>query len=142
MTNQSRKSGNTSKGKGAASGDVAPFLRKSSEWKGYVNVEFTESDKQNFRVFNVDDSLVSETMAEALSRGYKVSVVQSSEDGTYKGTIHSAYAGQPDSGYAASAWQGTPSDAIAAVVFIVSMIAQYDLSRFVTSEGLSRKFTF
>lgn len=136
--NSSKAGGN----KGGASGDAPPFLRASAEWKGYVNVEQTESTKEHFRSFSDDVELVGETISQALLSGYKLSIVQTDDDETVKGTAYAGFKGMPDSGLSVSAWSSTPLGALAAVAYIVVIQAQMDLSKYDQPETRVRRRTF
>lgn len=139
---QSGTDSKATKKAGTSLTDAPAFLRVAAEWKGYVNVELSEREAEQFRSFSDDVDLVCETTAEVVSRGYKLSFVQTDVHGTVKATAVSGFRGMLDAGYAVSAWQGSVHEALAAVVFLVSMCAQYDLSRYATqgSEKVRRTF--
>lgn len=128
--------------KGAASTDAAPFLRKAAEYKGYVNVEQTDSTKDHFRQWCDDADLVSEFTAEVLLHGYKLSIVQADDDETVKATAYAAFSGMPDEGLNVSAWASTFYGALMAVVYIVSVQAQFDLSAYALPENKTKRRTF
>jgi hypothetical protein len=128
--------------KGAASTDAAPFLRKAAEYKGYVNVEQTEATKDHFRQWCDDADLVSEFTAEVLLHGYKLSVVQVDDTETVKATAYAAFSGMADEGLNVSAWADTFYGALMAVVYIVSVQAQFDLSGYALPENKARRRTF
>lgn len=127
---------------GAVSQDAAPFLRTAAEWKGYVNVEQTDSTKAHFTSFSDDLELVSETISQALLSGYKLSVVQVDDEETVKATAYAAFRGMPDTGLSVSAWADTALKALAAVAYIVVIQAQLDLSQFDRPEERVRRRTF
>lgn len=127
---------------GATSKDAAPFLRVRAEWKGYVNVEQTDSTKAHFAAFADDAQLVGETISEALLSGYTLSVVQVDDEETVKATATAAFKGMPDSGLAVSAWASDALKAIAAVAYIVVIQAQRDLTKFDQPETRIRRRTF
>lgn len=130
------------RGNGVASVDAAPFLRAAAEWKGYVNVEQTDSTKEHFRAFSDDLELVSETIGQALLSGYKLSVVQNDDEETCKATAYAAFKGMPDSGLSVSAWASNALQALAAVAYIVVIQAQLDLSRYDDPSTRVRRRTF
>lgn len=127
----SRGKGNSQKrsANGATSShDVAPFLRVAADWKGYVNVELDQDVAGRFAAFCGDPSLVQEITAEVLYRGYKVSVVQVENERTVRATATAGFRGMPDAGLAVSAWQEDLFGAVAAVIYIVACVSQFDLS--------------
>jgi len=128
--------------KGDGSETVAPFLRSYAEWKGYVNVSVSEAEKDRFYAFLGDVNLVREVTAEVLSRGYKLSVVQTDEDGTTKANAFSAFLALPDSGLSVSAWGIDYYVSLASVVYLVAFVAQFDLSKFYSERGVGRGHTF
>lgn len=136
------KSSKARRKKGAASNDVAPFLRKAAEWKGYVNVEQTEATKEHFRQWCDDSDLVSEFTAEVLLHGYKLSVVQTDDAETVKATAYAAFSGMPDEGYSVTAWSDTFYGALMAVVYIVAVQSQFDLSQHAADEARPKRRTF
>lgn len=121
---------------------VDPFLRRNADWKGYVNVEFTEKDKEQFDGFADDPHLVSEISAEVLLKGYKITSVQVDDDQTVRSTAFAAFAGMPDEGLAVSVWGDSLLNSIAAVVFVVAIHARFDLSKFVEPEVKKSRRTF
>lgn len=127
---------------GAASKDVAPFLRSGAEWKGYVNVEFSETEKERFRTFVADADLVREITAQVLLEGYKITCVQVDNDETVKATAFSAFSGRVDSGLAVSAWAADFYDAVCAVAFIVGVHSQFNLAQHETEKPVSSRRTF
>lgn len=137
-----RSNAKVNRKKGDGSETVAPFLRSYAEWKGYVNVHVGETEKGRFSAFVNDADLVREVTAEVLYRGYKVSFVQTDEDGTIKATAYQGFAGCADSGLSVSAWAGEPWIAVASVVFLVAMVAQFDLSKFESFKRIERNHTF
>lgn len=126
--------------KGVTSQDVAPFLRAAAEWKGYVNVEQSDASKAQHSQFSDDVDLVSEFTAQVCLRGYRITFVQVDDEETVRATAFAAFRGMPDTGYAVSAWADSLLAALAAVVFIVAVQAQYDLSQFaIDGQGKSRR---
>lgn len=125
-----------------SSATVDPFLRRNAEWKGYVNVEFTEGEKAQFDAFSDDPSLVSEVSAQVLLKGYKITSVQVDDDETVRSTAFAAFVGMPDEGLAVSVWGGSLLNSIAAVVFVVAIHARFDLSKFVEPEVKKSRRTF
>lgn len=136
------KSSKARRKKGATSDDAAPFLRSASEWKGYVNVEQSEGTKEHFRQWCDDADLVSEFTAEVLLRGYKLDVVQVDDDETVRATARAAFSGMPDAGYSVSAWADTFYAALMAVVYIVAVQSQFDLSQHARPETKVKRRTF
>lgn len=132
----------SSRNERGTSQDVAPFLRAAAEWKGYVNVEQSQSTKDHFRAFSDDSQLVGETITQALLSGYKLSVMSVDDDETYKATAYAAFKGMPDSGLSVSAWAGNPLEALAAVVYIVVIQSGLDLSQHDQPETRVRRRTF
>lgn len=132
----------TSRENGAASKDVAPFLRALADWKGYVNVELTDAEKSQFRAFINDASLVQEVTAETLLHGYKLSVVQVDDPETVKATAFAAFKGMPDSGLGITVWAGDLYEAVAGVIFLVAILSRYDLSKHVKPEEKRSRRTF
>ena len=128
--------------KGAASTDAAPFLRKAAEYKGYVNVEQSEDTKRHYAQWRDDADLVSEFTTEVLHHGYKISVVSVDDLETFKATAYAAFGGMPDEGLNVSAWAGTFYDALTAVVYIVSVQAQFDLSVYADPAVRTKRRTF
>ena len=138
---EAKRSKNSRK-KDAPSNDAAAFLRPAAEWKGYVNVEQTEATKSHFRQWCDDSDLVSEFTAEVLLHGYKLSVVQVDDDETVKATAYAAFRGMPDEGLSVSAWSDTFYGALMAVVYIVAVQAQFNLSAYALPETKARRRTF
>lgn len=136
------KSSKARRKKGATSNDVAPFLRKAATYKGYVNVEQSDETKRHYAQWRDDPDLVSEFTAEVLHHGYKVSVVSADDHETFKATAYAAFSGMPDEGLNVSAWAGTFYDAFNAVVYIVSVQAQFDLSVFADDAVRPKRRTF
>jgi hypothetical protein len=136
------KSSKARRKKGAASQDVAPFLRSASEWKGYVNVEQSEATKVHFRQWCDDADLVSEFTAEVLLRGYKLDIVQVDDDETVRATARAAFSGMPDAGYSVSAWASSFYEALMAVVYIVAVQSQFDISQHAKPETKVKRRTF
>lgn len=132
----------TSRNERGTSQDVAPFLRAAAEWKGYVNVEQTESTKAHFAAFSDDAELVGETITQALLSGYKLSVVSVDDDETFKAVAYAAFKGMPDSGLSVAAWADTPLKAFAAVAYIVVIQAQMNLTTYDQPETRVRRRTF
>lgn len=129
--------------KGGDSGrDVAPFLRNAAQWEGYVNVEFTGGEKEQFAAFSDDINLVQEVTAEVLLRGYKLSVVQVDDDETVRATATAGFSGMPDAGLAVSAWGESLFIAVASVVFIVAVHSRFDLATWKQPEVKKSKRTF
>lgn len=128
--------------KGDGSETVAPFLRSYAEWKGYVNVSVSEAEKGRFYAFVNDVGLVREVTAEVLSRGYKLSAVQTDEDGTIKASAFAGFLAMPDSGLSVSAWGADYYIALASVVYLVAFVAQFDLSKFYSERPIGRGHTF
>ena len=123
--------------------DVAPpYLRSYAEWKGYVNVSVSEAEKGRFYAFVNDSSLVREVTAEVLSRGYKLSAVQSDPDGTVKASAFAGFVLLPDAGLSVSAWGADYYIALASVVYLVALVAQFDLSKFYNERPAARGHTF
>lgn len=127
---------------GAASKDAAPFLRRAAEWRGYVNVELSTDAAQQFTAYADDPDMVREITAEVVSRGYKLSAVQTDETGTVRATATAGFSGMVDSGYAVSAWMDSTYSALAAVVFIVAFTARFDLSQFAREGVAKARHTF
>lgn len=138
---EAKRSKNSRK-KGAASNDAAPFLRKAAEYRGYVNVEQTESTKDHFRQWCDDADLVSEFTAEVLHHGYKISIVSVDDHETFKATAYAAFSGMPDEGLNVSAWADTFYAALLAVVYIVAVQSQFDLSQHALPENKVKRRTF
>lgn len=136
------KSSKARRKKGAVSNDAAPFLRAASEWKGYVNVEQSDATKVHFRQWCDDADLVSEFTSEVLLRGYKLDVVQVDDDETVRATARAAFSGMPDAGYSVSAWAGSFYEALMAVVYIVAVQSQFDISQHALPETKVKRRTF
>lgn len=128
--------------KGAASTDAAPFLRKAAEYKGYVNVEQSEETKRHYAQWSDDADLVSEFTTEVLHHGYKISVVSVDDHETFKATAYAAFSGMPDEGLNVSAWADSFFGAWNAVVYIVSVQAQFNLSTFDNPALRTKRRTF
>lgn len=122
--------------------DVAPYLRVAAAWEGYVNVEFTGGEKEQFASFSDDVNLVQEVTAEVLLRGYKLSVVQVDNDDTVRATFTAGFSGMPDAGLAVSAWGESLFNAIAACAFIVAIHSRFDLTVWKQPEVKKSKRTF
>ena len=136
------KSSKNSRKKGAASTDAAPFLRPAAEYKGYVNVEQSETTKRHYADWCNDADLVSEFTTEVLHHGYNISVVSVDDTETFKATAYAAFRGMPDEGLNVSAWASTFGDAWNAVVYIVSVQAQFNLSTFDNPALRTKRRTF
>lgn len=136
------KSSKNSRKKGAALNDAAPFLRPAAEYKGYVNVEQSEETKRHYAQWSDDVDLVSEFTAEVLHHGYKISIVSVDDLETYKATAYAAFRGMPDEGLNVSAWGDTFFSAFNAVVYIVSVQAQFNLSTFDNPALRTKRRTF
>ena len=136
------KRSKNSRKKGATSHDAAPFLRKAAEYKGYVNVEQSEDTKRHYAQWRDDADLVSEFTTEVLHHGYKLSIVSVDDTETFKATAYAAFGGMPDEGLNVSAWAGTFYDALTAVVYIVSVQAQFDLSVYADPAVRTKRRTF
>lgn len=128
--------------KAGTSNDAPAFLRAGAEYKGYVNVEQTEATKEHFRQWCDDADLVSEFTAEVLLHGYKLSVVQVDDDETLKATAYAAFSGMPDEGLNVSAWADTFYGALMAVVYIVAVQSQFNLSQYALPETKAKRRTF
>jgi hypothetical protein len=141
-SNSQREQNRKRAAKGAASGgDAAPFLRAAAKWKGWVNVKPDEDARGAFEEWCGDSDLVESFTTAALWRGYKLSVVQADDEDTYRANAYAAFAGMPDEGLSVGAWADSPLRAIASVVYIVGVMAGYDLTKFET-EGKQSKRTF
>lgn len=128
--------------KGVASSDAAPFLRKAAEWEGYVNVELSDGSAERYEAFARDADLVREVTSEVLLRGYKLSAVQVDDTETVRATAIQGFVGTPDAGLAVSAWEADIYDALAAVVYLVALHSEFDLSRWRAAETKKSRRTF
>lgn len=144
MSREAQRSNRSKNGtkNGATSNDVAPFLRANAEFRGYVNVEQSDSTKAHFAAYADDSELVSETIGQALLSGYKLSVVQADDEETFKATAYAAFKGMPDAGLSVTAWTGTALSALAAVAYIVCIQSQLDLSKWDKPEERVKRRTF
>jgi hypothetical protein len=68
--------------------------------------------------------------------------VQVDDTETVKATAYAAFSGMADEGLNVSAWADTFYGALMAVVYIVSVQAQFDLSGYALPENKARRRTF
>jgi hypothetical protein len=91
-------------------------------WQGFVNVNLTVEQKEEYRAWDVEDSEVWDGIATYCAAGYKVALSFNKQNDKFSCTG----TGQPEtgdnSGYAVSAFANTPYEAARVWLFKVSVV--------------------
>jgi hypothetical protein len=96
--------------------------RQEFVWQGFVNVNLTVEQKEEYRAWDVEDSEVWDGIATYCAAGYKVALSFNKQNDKFSCTG----TGQPEtgdnSGYAVSAFANTPYEAARVWLFKVSVV--------------------
>jgi len=73
--------------------------RAKADWKGYVNLTLTDSDKQRFTEATINEGDTFHAVSRLVEAGYKVSVGYDDYNDAFVGSIYGVYADMDNGGW-------------------------------------------
>lgn len=107
--------------RGGASG-TAPV-----EYRGYVSYPRTDALKRQYDAWALESDDFWESLATAVSMGFKLTVAHNRDDGSYKASYYSTEPDRSDAGLGISAYAAEPHEAILRATFFLAVCGSYRL---------------
>lgn len=102
--------------------NVSNGKEKDFEWKGFVNVNLTQEQKEAFAAWDIQDADVWDGLATYAQTGYKVQLSFNRQNDKFNCTFTGQSSCGDNSGYAVSAFANSPYQACRVGLFKVSSV--------------------
>lgn len=99
-----------------------PVNRKEFVWMGFVNVNLTAEQKEEYRAWDVEDADVWDGIAGYCAAGYKIALSFNKQNDKFSCTGTAQPETGKNSGYAVSSFANTPYEAARVWLFKVSVV--------------------